>query len=47
MREIREKSLLEVHGKIVDKKKEKRKQEEKLAKEIKEIKLKRQYMNAN
>lgn len=44
---IREKSLMEVYGKIVDKKDKKRAEEERLAKELREIKLKRQYMNAN
>jgi hypothetical protein len=37
MKEIREKSLLEVHEKISNKKKEKRKEEDRLAKELKEI----------
>lgn len=45
--EIREKSLLEIYGKIVDKKETKRQENERLAKELKEIKQKRQYMNAN
>lgn len=45
--QIREKSLLEVFTKIVDKKDKKRSEEERLAKELREIKLKRQYMNAN
>lgn len=43
----REKGLLEVHAKINQKKKEKREEEERLAKELKEIKLQRQYLNAN
>lgn len=47
LNEIREKSLLEVFTKIVDKKEKKRSEEERLAKELREIKLKRQYMNAN
>lgn len=47
MQEIREKSLLEVHSKISDKKHAKKMEEERLAKELKEIQLKRQYMNAN
>lgn len=45
--EIREKSLLEVYSKIVDKKETKMNEEMRLAKELREIKLKRQYMNAN
>ena len=45
--EIREKSLLEVYSKIVDKKDKKRFEAERLAKDLREIKLKRQYMNAN
>ena len=47
LNQIREKSLLEVFTKIVDKKDKKRSEEERLAKELREIKLKRQYMNAN
>jgi hypothetical protein len=47
MAEIREKSLMEVYSKIVDKKEKKQTEEERLAKELREIKLKRQYMNAN
>ena len=47
LNEIREKSLLEVFTKVVDKKDKKRSEEERLAKELREIKLKRQYMNAN
>lgn len=44
---MREKGLLEVFEKINQKKKEKREEEERLAKELKEIKLQRQYLNAN
>jgi hypothetical protein len=43
----REKGLLEAFGNINQKKKEKRDEEERLAKELKEIKLQRQYLNAN
>ena len=43
----REKGLLEVYDKISNKKKIKRDEEERLAKELKEIKLQRQYLNAN
>ena len=43
----REKGLLEVHGKIETKKKEKREEEARLAQELKEIRLQRQYLNAN
>jgi hypothetical protein len=44
---IREKGLIEVYDKISTKKKIKRDEEERLAKELKEIKLQRQYLNAN
>ena len=43
----REKGLLEVHGKIQTKKKEKAEEEARLAQELKEIRLQRQYLNAN
>ena len=43
----REKGLLEVHGRIEQKKKEKREEEARLAQELKEIRLQRQYLNAN
>lgn len=43
----REKGLLEVHGKIDRKKKEKADEEARLAQELKEIRLQRQYLNAN
>ena len=43
----REKGLLEAFSNINQKKKEKRDEEERLAKELKEIKLQRQYLNAN
>jgi len=46
-RAAREKGLLEVHGKIEKKKKEKREEEARLAQELKEIRLQRQYLNAN
>lgn len=36
-----------MHGKIVDKKRAKKKEEDRLAKEYREIQLKRMYMNAN
>lgn len=38
---------MEVHGKIETKKKEKREEEARLAQELKEIRLQRQYLNAN
>lgn len=47
MQEIRERSVLEVHKKITDKKTKKRQEEIRLAKEYKEIKLRREYLNAN
>ena len=43
----KEKGLLEVHGKIEKKKKEKAEEEARLAQELKEIRLQRQYLNAN
>lgn len=43
----RDKGLLEVYEKINQKKKEKKQEEDRLAKELKEIKLQRQYLNAN
>lgn len=43
----REKGLVEVYDKISTKKRIKRDEEERLAKELKEIKLQRQYLNAN
>lgn len=43
----RDKGLQEVYDKISKKKKDKRAEEERLAKELKEIKLQRQYLNAN
>lgn len=45
--QVREKSLLEVHGKITQKKEDKKAELERIAKELREIKLKRQYMNAD
>ncbi len=44
---VRDKGLVEVYDKISTKKKIKREEEERLAKELKEIKLQRQYLNAN
>ena len=44
---IREKSLLEVHGKITKKKDDKQNELQRIAKELREIKLKRQYLNAD
>ncbi len=38
---------MEVHEKIEKKKKEKKAEDDRLAKELKEIKLQRQYLNAN
>merc|ERR1711893_234143 len=46
-KDAREKGLLEAYEKINQKKKEKREEDERLAKELKEIKLQRQYLNAN
>ena len=46
-KKIREEALIEVHSKIVDKKKKKRQEEDFLAKDLRIIKLKRQYLNAN
>lgn len=43
----REKGLLEIHSKISTKKRNKAEEEARLAQELKEIKLQRQYMNAN
>lgn len=43
----KEKGLLEVHGQIEKKKREKREEEARLAQELKEIRLQRQYLNAN
>jgi len=45
--EMREKSLLEVHGKITKKKEDKQAELERIARELREIKLKRQYLNAD
>lgn len=44
---IREKSLLEVHSKIMKKKGDKQNELDRIAKELREIQLKRQYLNAN
>lgn len=38
---------MEMHTKISSKKQSKKEEEDRLAKELKEIKLQRQYMNAN
>ena len=46
-KEIREKGLVEAYEKINKKKKDKRDEDERLAKELKMIRLNRQYMNAN
>ena len=43
----KDKGMLEVYEKINKKKKDKKAEEERLAKELKEIKLQRQYLNAN
>ena len=43
--EIREKGLCVVQSEIAEKKREKRKEEDRLAKELKEIRLQRQYLN--
>jgi hypothetical protein len=45
--ELREKSLLEVHAKITKKKDDKKTELERIAQELREIKLKRQYLNAD
>jgi len=45
--QVREKSLLEVHGKVTKKKEDKQAELERIAKELREIKLKRQYLNAD
>lgn len=47
MKDAREKGLQEVFEKINKKKKNKKTEEDRLAKELKEIKLQRQYLNAN
>jgi hypothetical protein len=44
---IREKGILEAYENINKKKTDKREEEERLAKELKEIKLQRQFLNAN
>ena len=46
-KEAREKGLIDAFDKINKKKQEKREEDERLAKELKEIKLQRQYLNAN
>ena len=46
-KEIREKGLIEAYEKINKKKKDKQEEDARLAKELKEIRLQRQYMNAN
>ena len=46
-KDAREKGLLEAYEKINKKKQDKRQEDERLAKELKEIKLQRQYLNAN
>jgi hypothetical protein len=47
MKAAREKGLVEAYDLISKKKKDKRAEEERLAKELKEIRLQRQYLNAN
>jgi len=44
---IREQGLIEAYEKINKKKKDKQEEDARLAKELKEIRLQRQYMNAN
>lgn len=44
---LREKGLVEVYEKISTKKAQKKEEEERIAREAKEIKMKRQYLNAN
>jgi hypothetical protein len=46
-RMIKERNLVEAHSKINKKKLDKKEEDERLAKELKEIRLNRQYMNAN
>lgn len=46
-KEIREKGLLQAYDNINKKKTDKKNEDERLAKELKEIKLQRQYLNAN
>lgn len=46
-RQIREQGLIEAYEKINKKKRDKKEEDERLAKELKEIRLQRQYMNAN
>lgn len=46
-KQIREKGLIEAYEKINKKKRDKKEEDERLAKELKEIRLQRQYMNAN
>lgn len=46
-KQIREKNLVEAYEKINKKKKDKKEEDDRLAKELKEIRLNRQYMNAN
>ena len=47
LKAAKDKGLVEVYEKINKKKKDKKQEEERLAKELKEIKLQRQYLNAN
>ena len=46
-RQIKEKNLIKAYEKISKKKLDKKREDERLAKELKEIRLNRQYMNAN
>ena len=45
--DLREKTLLEVHSKIMKKKNDKNDELDRISKELREIKLKRQYLNAD
>ena len=47
LKAAKDKGLVEVYEKINKKKKDKKAEEDRLAKELKEIKLQRQYLNAN
>jgi len=46
-KDMREQGLIEAYEKINKKKLDKKAEDERLAKELKEIRLNRQYMNAN
>jgi len=47
LEEIKRKNILEVYGRVKKKKSDKRSEEDRLAKELREINLRRQFMNAN